>query len=76
MTTAGRKLMRKQGAINRVHNVQMLVNKFVMYGKILEAVQSFVRQYIILLLSFVYFDPVWVKINVFLCLCQSFDLNV
>ena len=68
--------MRKQGAINRVHNVQMLVNKFVMYGEILEAVQSFVRQYIILLLSFVYFDPVWVKINVFLCLCQPFDLNV
>ena len=66
--------MRKQGAINRVHNVQMLANKFIMYGKILEAVQSFVRQYIIL--SFVYFDPVWLKINVFLCLCQSFDLNV
>ena len=76
MTIAGRKLTRKQGAINRVHNVQMLANKFVMYGKILEAVQSFVRLYIILLLSFVYFDPVWVKINVFLCLCQSFDLNV
>ena len=68
--------MRKQGAINRVHNVQIVANQFVMYGKILEAVQSFVRQYIILLLSFVYFDPVWVKINVFLCLCQSFDLNV
>ena len=76
MTIAGRKLTRKQGAINHVHNVQMLANKFVMYGKILEAVQSFVRLYIILLLSFVYFDPVWVKINVFLCLCQSFDLNV
>ena len=57
MTIAGRKLTRKQGAINRVHNVQMLANKFVMYGKILEAVQSFVRLYIILLLSFVYFDP-------------------
>ena len=53
MTAAGRKLTRKQGAINRVRNVQMLANKFVMYGKILEAVQSFVRLYIILLLSLV-----------------------
>ena len=46
-----------QGMTNRLHNVHMYVNKFVVYAKTLEAVESFVRQYNILLLSFVYCDP-------------------
>ena len=46
-----------QGATNSVHNVQTHVNKFVVYAKFLEAVQNFICQYNILLLSFVYFDP-------------------
>ena len=46
-----------QGATNRVRNVQMYANKFFVYAKFLEAVQSFLPHYNILLISFVYFDP-------------------
>ena len=46
-----------QGVTNRVHNVQMYANKFVVYNKPLETVQRFVCQYNMILLSLVYFDP-------------------
>ena len=56
------------------------VNKSVVYSNFLEAIQSFVRQYNVLLLSFTYLDPVflcWLKKNIyFFCLSQSFDLNI
>ena len=46
-----------QGATNRVRNVQMYANKFFVYAKFLEPVQSFLPHYNILLLSFAYSDP-------------------
>ena len=46
----------QQGATNRVHNIQLYANKFAMCVKFLEEVQSFVRKYNKLLLSFIYFD--------------------
>ena len=57
----------------------MYAKKFTMYVKFLEAVQSFVRQYDILLLSFIYCDHAcflhWLKIILFFSLSQSFDLH-
>lgn len=51
------------------------VNKSVVYSNFLEAVQSFVRQYNILLLSFTYLDPVflcWLKIYIFFSFISIF----
>ena len=46
-----------QGATNPIRNVQMYGNRFVVYAKFVEAVQRFVRQYNVPLLSYVFFDP-------------------
>ena len=46
-----------EGTTNHIHNLKIYAKKFVVYTKFLEAIQSFVHQYNILLLSFVYFDP-------------------
>ena len=45
-----------QGATNRIRKVQMYGNRFVVYAKFVEAVQRFVRQYNVPLLSYVFFD--------------------
>ena len=49
--------MSQHGAAYCIYNVQMYANKFAVYAKFLEVVHSFVCQYNILLLSFVYCDP-------------------
>ena len=46
-----------QGATNRILKVQMYGNRFVVYAKCVEAVQRFLRQYNVPLLSYVFFDP-------------------
>ena len=46
-----------QGATNRIRKVQMNGNRSVVYAKFVEAVQRFVRQYNVPLLSYVFFDP-------------------
>ena len=56
-----------QGATNRVQKVQMYDSKLVLHAKFLEAVQSFGRQYNILLLSFVYSEPVFFIDRKLLC---------
>ena len=64
-----------QGATNRVHNVQKYTNKFVVYAKFLEAVQSFERQYNRLSLSFVWFDPAFFIGWKLFCLFVYLDLS-
>ena len=54
--------------------MQIYANKFVLYAKFLEAVQSFVRQYNILLLSFVYSDLVF--LIGWRVVCFVVDLNL
>ena len=49
--------MSQHGAAYCIYNVQMYANKFAVYAKFLEVVHSFVCQYNILLLPFVYSDP-------------------
>ena len=46
-----------QGATNSEHNIQVYANKYVVHTKFLEAVQSFVCQNNMFLLTFAYFDP-------------------
>ena len=46
-----------QSATNRIRKVQMYGNRFVVYAKFVEAVQRFVRQYNVPLLSYVFFEP-------------------
>ena len=46
-----------QGTTNRAYNVQTNANKFVVYAKFPEAVQSFVLQYDIPLIFYVNSDP-------------------
>ena len=46
-----------QDATNRVHNGQIYANKFPAYIKSLEAIQGFIRQNDILLLSSICSDP-------------------
>ena len=53
----------QQGATNRGNNVEIYANKFVVYAKFLETVQSLVRQYNILLL-FIYFYPAFLRFGI------------
>ena len=68
----------RQGTINRVHNVQMYVSKFVVYAKFLEAVQSFANQYNkLLFFSFNFALLSSLTENYFgFCLSQSFSMSL
>ena len=58
---------------NRIHNVQMYANKYVVYAKFLEVVQSFVHQYNSLLLSFVSSEAAFYGWQLF-CFFKNFSL--
>ena len=76
-----------QVTTNCAHTIHVYARKFVAYTKFLEVMQSFVCQYNILLLSFIYSEPafliggiyiyIYIYIYIFICCSpQSFDLNV
>lgn len=63
-----------QDATNRVHNGQIYANKFAVYIKFLEAIQGFICQNDILLLSSICSDPAFFIGWQLLCIFLYFNL--